>query len=254
MKDIIVIADTQVHGDVELTHIEKLSEYIWEHKPEDVVHIGDNWDFPSLSSYASTTEMEGRRLVDDMQSGFKALKKVMYRTKQRTAQAKQGNPYSPHLNFVMGNHENRLARYLDSNPVLDGMFDLKGMIEAEGWKVYDFLDPCWVHDIAFIHYLPNPQSGRAIGGGIENKLNKVPHSFVHGHQQQYQFGRRQNMQGRPLFGVCAGSFYMHDEEYRGPAGNTEIRGFVHMRGFTNRFGYLDYDVEFVSMERLMQDY
>ena len=61
------------------------------------------------------------------------------------------------------------------------------------------------------------------------------------------------MQGRPHFGVCAGSFYMHDEGYRG-ANNTELRGFVHLRHFKNRFGYDDYDVEFVSMERLTENY
>ena len=71
--------------------------------------------------------------------------------------------------------------------------------------------------------------------------------------KQYQYARRQNLQGKPHFGVCAGSFYMHDEAYRG-ANNTEIRGFTHFRGFTNRYGYQDYDVEFVSLERLLQDY
>jgi len=67
----------------------------------------------------------------------------------------------------------------------------------------------------------------------------------------YQFGRRQNLAGSPHFGVCAGAFYMHDEPYRG-ACNTEIRGFVHMKSFTNRYDYSDYDIDFVSLERLLE--
>ena len=133
------------------------------------------------------------------------------------------------------------------------VIDLKGDIEKLGWTVHDFCVPYWKHDIAFVHYMENSQSGRPVGGGIENKLNKFPHSFVHGHQQQFQMGRRQNLQGKPHFGVCAGSFYMHDESYRG-SNNTEIRGFTHLKAFTNRYDYLDHDVEFISLERLLQKY
>ena len=46
---------------------------------------------------------------------------------------------------------------------------------------------------------------------------------------------------------------MHDEDYRGSQ-NTEIRGFVHLKSFTNRYDKLDHDVEFVSLERLLKQY
>jgi hypothetical protein len=46
---------------------------------------------------------------------------------------------------------------------------------------------------------------------------------------------------------------MHDEGYRG-ANNTEIRGFTHLKGFVNRYGFVDHDVEFVSLERLLGEY
>lgn len=254
-RDIVVIADPQVDNNSPLDHIRSLSKYILEHKPATLVHIGDHFDFPSLSHYASSLDREGRRLIDDMKGGFRALKLIMaavnaYNKSQKKNKQKQ---YHPDMHFIMGNHENRLQRFIDTNPMLSGFIDLKGQIEHRGWKVHDFLEPCWVDGICFIHFLPNPESSRPVGGGIENKLNKFIHSFVHGHQQKYQYGRRQNMEGRPHFGVCAGSFYMHDEGYRG-ANNTEIRGFVHLKSFENRYGFLDHDVEFVSMERLLSNY
>jgi hypothetical protein len=46
---------------------------------------------------------------------------------------------------------------------------------------------------------------------------------------------------------------MHDEAYRG-ANNTEIRGFVHLHSFTNRYDFQDYDVNFVSLERLLEQW
>ena len=250
--DIIVIADTQIDQFSPVDHLEALSKYIWKHKPKHIVHIGDHWDFPSLSSYASVGESEGRRLVDDIDSGLDAFKTIMAYVDTRNRKAKK-KAYLPIKHFLCGNHEKRLDRYMSSNPVLKGIIDLKAMVEKEGWTYHDMCKPVWIHDICFSHYMENAMSGRPVGGAIENKLNKFPHSFVHGHQQQYQYGRRQNLMGKPHFGVCAGSFYMHDEDYRG-ANNTEIRGFTHMRGFKNRYGFTDHDVEFVSMERLLQEY
>lgn len=251
--DIVVIADTQVTPTSSLVHIQALARYIWAHKPKAVVHIGDNWDFESLSSYAPELEREGRRLKDDLLAGARALDIITNYIKLKNKKAK-GKVYRPEFHFIMGNHENRLNRYVQNHPVLDGIIDLEEMITNAGWTVHEFLDPHWIDDVAFIHYLPNSASGRPIGGSAMNKLNKFPHSYVHGHQQQYQFERRQSMDGRPHFGVCAGSFYIEDEGYRGPAGNTEIRGFVHLKAFKNRYNFKDFDTDFVSLERLLANW
>ena len=250
--DMITIADTQVDGNSPTDHLIKLGEYIWEHQPEYLIHIGDHWDFPSLSTYATGLDREGLRLYDDLEAGISAFKHIMAYVDERNRLSKRV-PYTPKKHFVMGNHENRLKRFIDERPVLHGCFDLDKFVSDQGWEVHQFLEPLWIDGICFIHYLPNAASSRPVGGGIENKLNKFPHSFVHGHQQMYQYARRQNMEGRPHWGVCAGSFYMHDEGYRG-ANNTEIRGFTHYKAFTNRYGYNDHDVNFVSLERLLQTY
>mgnify|MGYP000075082828 CR=1 FL=1 len=251
--DVLVIADTQVSNTSDTRHLESLARYIWKHKPGTIIHIGDHWDFESLSSYASVLESEGRRLVNDLAGGERALQLIMDYSRERNSKSKKASVYRPQLHFIKGNHENRLDRYIENNPVLEGLIDIDGFIEREGWEVHDFLKPLFIHDICFVHYLAAAQSGRPVGGSIENKLNKFPHSFVHGHQQQYQMGTRQNLLGKPHFGVCAGAFYIDDEGYRG-ANNTEKRGFVHLKAFTNRYGYLDHDVLFTSLERLMQEY
>jgi hypothetical protein len=250
--DVVVIADVQADNTTPTEHLDALSKYIWKHKPGNIVDIGDHFDFPSLSSYSTQLESEGRRLYDDLEGGFNAFRKIMAYTDAKNASGKQ-KKYNPNKHFCMGNHENRLRRFIEAHPVLEGCFDIERFIKSQGWHVHAFCEPLWIDDICYIHYLENPMSGRAVGGSIENKLNKFPHSFVHGHQQQFQYGRRQNLIGKPHFGACAGSFYMHDEGYRG-ANNTEARGFLHLKAFENRYGYLDHDVEFISMERLMQEY
>ncbi len=251
-NDIIVIADTQVSNTTPTEHLVALSEYIWKYKPKHIIHIGDHFDFPSLSTYQSNLESEGKRLYDDLEGGFNAFKKIMQYTNDRNNKGKK-KKYRPDKHFLMGNHEQRLRRFIDSHPVLEGCFYLHSFFREQCWNVHNFNTPLWLYDICFTHFLENPMSGKAVGGSIENKLNKFGHSFCHGHQQQFQFGRRQNLLGKPHHGVCAGSFYMHDENYRG-SNNTEIRGFTHYRGFTNRYGYQDHDIEFVSMERLLGEY
>lgn len=250
--DIVVIADTQVTPTSPLQHLRALARYIWKKRPEYVIHIGDNWDFESLSSYTSPLEREGRRLRDDILAGTQALEIIPRYIDIKNKKLK-GKVYRPKYVFIPGNHEDRLNRFINSHPELAGFIDLEEIITMAGWQYQEYLTPFWAHGVAFNHYMQNPQSGRPVGGSIENKLNKFSHSFVHGHQQQYQYGRRQNLQGRPHFGVCAGAFYIHDEGYRG-ANNTEIRGFAHLKAFTNRYGFADYDCDFVSLERLLENY
>jgi len=251
-NDIIVIADTQVYKGVPLDHLKALGKYIWDIKPKHIIHIGDNYDFPSLCSYNTQKAQEGKRFIDDFRAGTKALKIITTYIEKRNRIRKQ-KKYRPVYNFIKGNHEHRLETLIENNPYLEGLVNLDQEIKDAGWIVNKYLYPLWIDTIAFNHYMPNPLSGKPIGGSIENKLNKHPHSFVHGHVQQYQFGRRQTLDGKPHFGVCAGSFYMHDEEYRGSC-NTEIRGFVHMKHFKNRYKFSDYDIDFVSLERLMEMY
>lgn len=251
-KDIIVVADTQVYAGVPTDHIQALAKFIWKKKPAHVVNIGDAFDFPSLCHYNTTKAQEGMRLIDDLEAGYEALAIIPEYIDYKNMVAKKKR-YKPEFHFITGNHENRLHNMVERNPHLEGLINLDGAIGELGYEVHKFLEPLWIKGVAFNHFMQNPMSSKPIGGGIENKLNKHAHSFVHGHVQQYQFGRRQTLDGKPHFGVCAGAFYLHDEGYRG-AYNTEIRGFVHMKHFINRYGYDDWDVDFISLERLMGMY
>ncbi len=251
-EDIVVVADTQIRKGSNTIHLKALAKLIWKKKPKYVVHIGDHFDFPSLSSYASKAEQEGQDLKGDFDAGEEALRIIPeYIDKMNKKHKKKY--YKPVFEFCLGNHCHRLARYLSENPKLKSTFDLKGLIESCGWRYNGFLDPVYINDVMFNHFIVNPMSGKAVAGSIDNKINKTNTSFVVGHSQQYQIGSRQTMSGSPHFGVVAGAFYLEDEGYRGTC-NTEKRGFPYLKGFINRFGYQDYDVQFMSIERLQAMY
>ena len=65
MTRVLVIPDTQVRPGVPIDMMRWAARAIKEYKPTHVVHLGDHWDFPSLSSYSSRKEIEGKRVIQD---------------------------------------------------------------------------------------------------------------------------------------------------------------------------------------------
>ena len=60
---ILVIADTQAKSEEDLEYLLWIGHYIAEKQPDVIVHIGDHYDFPCLSSYdKGKSSSEGRRL------------------------------------------------------------------------------------------------------------------------------------------------------------------------------------------------
>lgn len=253
MTKTLVIGDTQIKKDHDFSAIKAAANYIAVERPEEVVIMGDWFDLESLSRYANAKDREGQDLGDDIACGVKGLSHLL--KPLRRIQARQvinkKKVYRPKIVFTMGNHEHRLDRYLGDNPHLANVLpDLRDVVSGHGIEVYDFLDPyTGLGNIKYFHYLANPMTGNAVGGSMENKLNKTTYSFVHGHQQQFQYAERQQVDGRQQLGICVGAFYEHDEPYKGVQGNTHSRGTVvlhhHDKGS---------DVEFISCERLKRVY
>ena len=75
---ILVIGDTQCKPDEDLSYMSAIGNYIVSKRPDVIVHIGDNFDFPSLSTYdKGKRSFEGRRLKDDIEAGKEGLKLLL---------------------------------------------------------------------------------------------------------------------------------------------------------------------------------
>lgn len=253
MSKTLAIGDTQVQPTYDPTVVELTGQWIVDERPDEIVMLGDWFDFESLSHWASQKEREGRRLRHDVHAGVEAMDKMLMPLYglQRRQSVNKKKVYRPKMVFCMGNHEFRLDRYLEQHPELIGVLpDITALLENYGWEVYPYMAPyVGINDIHYLHFLANPMSGKAIGGSMENKLNKVIHSFVHGHQQQFQYAERQQPTGLPQIGICAGANYEHDEGYKGPQGNTHSRGSVILHHHADGS-----DVEFLSCRRLRDMY
>lgn len=245
------IPDTQVKPGVPLDHLAWIGAYIAEKKPDVVVHAGDHWDFPSLSSYdRGKKAMEGRRYSDDVEAGNEGMRLL---TDPIKAEKRASRKWRPRLVLLRGNHEHRLQRAIEDDARMDGALSFSDL-ESPGWEVHDFLQPVFIDGIGYSHFWANNMTGKPLGGMMETRLKTIGHSFTMGHQQTLQTGMRfihgpdGPVQHR---GLVAGAAYCHDEDYKGPQGNAHWRGIIIKHEVDGTGGY---DLMEVSLDFLARRY
>lgn len=241
----LVLPDTQCRPGRSIKHLVAAGRYIAEKTPDVVVHLGDHWDLPSLSSYdKGKKSAEGRRLHHDIEAGNLALAAL---TKE--IRARRG--YKPRLVLLRGNHCDRLRRAIEDDAKFDGAIGFHLFRDKElGWEVHDFLKVVKIGGISYCHYFYAPQTGRAYGGDARFKLTKIHQSFTQGHQQGLSSAIMEMPGGRRIRGLQAGSFYVGDESYAGPQGNHHWRGIL----VKNEVRDGDYDLMEVSIGYLLRRY
>lgn len=236
-----MIPDIQAKPGVDLGFLSDIGKYIVDKKPDIIVQIGDFFDLPSLSSYdRGTKSFEGRRLQEDLDYGHKAMEEMLKPIVEFNLLRKKNKKalYRPEMHLTLGNHEDRLDRMTNYHPELHGVFGTKKLgLEEYGWNVHPFLRPVNLCGINFVHYLANPMTGRPYGGQVLSQLQKVGQSFVCGHKQSLEIAVRPIIDGSMQIGIIAGACYEHDEEYKGPQGNTHFRGLVMLNEVKDGFGY-----------------
>lgn len=251
-KRLVFIPDPQVKVGAPSHHIDAAANAIVEYKPDVVVHIGDHWDNPALSKHEvpGSKWKEGTRIKDDIDVGneaFVRLNAPMQREIDRLAIGHRRR-WNPDRHFFDGNHEFRIERLISELPQFDGLLRTDLMQVPVGWQRHPFLEIVEIEGVLFSHYFSNTQSGKAIGGSIDNRLNKIGQSFAMGHQQGLLYGMRQYPGSVQKHGLVAGSFYLHDEHYRDRQSNGEWRGIVVM----NELHDGKYDVMPLSMNYLLR--
>ena len=219
---IFVIGDLQVKQGIELDYIHHIGAYIAKKQPTIIVQIGDWFDNASLSSYdRGQLSAEGKRLSADIATGNEAIRII-------DSYIRAVPNYHPRKVVTLGNHEDRIQRFVNENPALSGFLgNHLYHFERYGWEVYDFLTPCIIEDIAFVHYVVAVNTGKPLGTALAGRLEKVGTSFVMGHQQTFAYHERSlQLTGAMQMALVIGACYDHDEPYKGVQGNHHFRGCV----------------------------
>lgn len=238
----MLVPDTQTKTGVNIDHLEWAANYASEKQPDTIIIIGDWWDMPSLSSFdKGKLSFEGRRYVDDVNAGRKAMERFL-------APIRATAGYKPRIVFTMGNHEHRIIRVTENNPEFAGKFSFDDLgLHEYGIEVHDFLKPVEIDKILYCHYFTSGAMGRPVSSAAA-LLKLRQQSCSQGHAQQTDIAFHPNTQKIALF---CGTFYSHDENYLGYQGNCQRRQIV-IKHEVDGEGH--YDPLFVSMKFLEKSY
>jgi hypothetical protein len=249
---ILAIPDTQCRQGVPLDHLTWAGKAICDYKPDVVVHLGDHWDFPSLSSHdkPGSKYFEGKRYMADVEAGNIGMDMLLAPLKelQKTQKTTKHKVYKPRMVFLRGNHENRLTRAVQSNPMLEGLMTYDHL-NLKDWEVYDFLKPVFINGVGFSHYWSVGAMGRPASSAAV-LVNKLHMSCVAGHQQGKQIAYGKRADGKSICGIIAGSYYQHAEDYMDQLSNTHWRGLLVM----NEVEDGQFDELFLSINYLKAKY
>jgi hypothetical protein len=251
--DILVIPDSQVRPGDDLEFLRCIGRMIVAKKPDVVIHIGDFADMPSLSSYDKGKKaFEGRRYRADVEAahaGMEALLGPLRDYNVRRLASKHGI-YRPQMELLYGNHEARISRAINEDPMLEGAIGLEDLKFAEyGWNVHPFLKVLVIEGVAFCHYFQTGVMGRP-ASTAQAQLNKKHMSCVAGHQQGRQIFTAFRADGRQITSIIAGSCYEHEEDYLGPQGNQHWHGVVWLGNVEDGC----FDERFIPLDEIKKDY
>ena len=240
---ILVIPDTQVKPGVPIAHMKWAAKAVKDYLGEGdhVVHMGDHWDFPSLSSYSSRRELESARVLEEIEAGNEAMA-LFWSTLKRMKK-------KPTFHLHGGNNEHRLHRLINDHPILDGVLSDE-LLNRDGWKFYPFKYVNEIGGVYFTHYFYAPYTGRAYGGTAHNILRNVGLSFVQGHRQGKDVAARSLPNGQVQRALICGSCYLHREEYLGPQAKESWQGVVVLNDVLDG----DYDMMELSLKYLCRRY
>lgn len=205
-RRVAVIPDTQVRPGVPLEHLDWRAEALLYYRPDVVVHLGDRWDMGSLSSYekAGGLKLEGARIKDDIDAGNEAFIRLfgpMQKEVERQRRKQLKNQWTPECHYLFGNHENGINRAVAGDAKYEGVLTTEALLTPG----HGFLEIVEMNGVHYSHYFSNTHSRKPIGGSIDNRLNKMGHSLVAGHEQALLYGCRQYPGTTTRHGLVAGS-------------------------------------------------
>jgi len=255
----LFIPDVQGNYRRSYRHLEWCGNLIRDKRPDRIIVAGDWADMTSISYWDRRTAKhirEGYTLRGDCEHSRTMLARLM-----RPWAGIKG--YKPDLHILEGNHDGcedcrgtRMYRYVQDNPELRGAFEPLECFREAGWQINHYQIPVKLDGVYYAHLFPITSTGnvtdRSSKWGATTSLAQIKNNMASctaGHKLGFDFTVRPSGLTR-LYGLIAGSFYLHDEGYKGPQGNGYWRGVVMKHEVKNG----EYNLCQVSMSFLKKKY
>lgn len=255
-RDHLIIPDDHAHPNDNFRRYEWLGNYILEHMPEVIVKLGDSWEMGSLCSYdKGKKDFVFKNVKADIEAGHKAEKLMFGPIVEYNETMKKWKKaqYRPIIIKILGNHEHRVQRLLETSPQWEGTISLDMFKTRLDLKetVVPFMDFVVIDGVAYSHYFVSGTMGRPFSTA-NAMLTKRAMSCTMGHTHTLDHATVVKPTGDLIRGLVAGSF--HDKENVSFAGPQVDK--IWWNGIIHKHNVVDgsYDLEEISVERLERMY
>jgi len=230
----LVVGDVHIAADQNVKRADLLGKVIEDLQPKRVVFIGDIMTFDCFSAWDKDKrkKMEGRRYSKEIKKGNEFLDRMYAQTKKA----------KPEYILTEGNHEERLWRYIDQYPVIDGALDYRidlGLYEKQ-WTIIPYREYIKIAGIDFTH-IPINEAGKPIGGKYvaHRALELHNGSTIFGHTHKLQTASIHRHGARHLSqALNVGCFFEHVDDYAKGSITSYWRGLVLVDHYKHgRFGW-----------------
>jgi len=216
IKRAVILPDVHLTDSVPTPYL-TVKGFIKDFKPHEIILLGDFMDISSLSAwdYDKKRPMEGRRFKKEVNCANRELDFLQKHTEKIT--------------YIEGNHEDRVNRYLDKNPEMEGMIEIRENLRLKDrkikwWKMNKLYK---LGDMHFTH------------GMWTNKYNAQKHltnlgcNITYGHAHGTQTAMQNMAMQKPYIAYALGCLCGHEPDYlKGRPAN-----------WINQFGVMYYDTK-----------
>lgn len=217
---ILTVGDCHVTNGQDLSRFDVLSKFIMDERPEHIVIMGDYLTFQCLSAWDKNKRraMEGQRYLLEMEAGNEGLDRMLKDMNEYNEKRKRNRKaqYNPELIYINGNHEDRLDRYLETEPTFDGVVGVEKdlALRERGFTFIPYRTYHWINDIGFTH-IPFNKVREISGVDITRKASMVTvKSCVFGHTHELHISNSHRMGQEHLQQVSnVGCFFEEHEKY-----------------------------------------
>lgn len=240
----LIIPDSHADPDHNLDRYTWLGNLIVDIKPDVVVDIGDWFDMASLCSYdKGQKSFEGRRYSRDIAAGVEAQDRLL-------GPLRRAKRKLPRFVRCLGNHEERILRAINGDPVLEGTIGLNDLQSKEyGWEQYDYKDVVEIDGVHYSHVFISGVKGLPVTSA-NLLLSKHHTSCTMGHVHTFDYSIQRRTGGEHIHGLFCGVYQDYAAGYAGPANELWRPGVVIKRGVEAG----NYDLEWISMNRIRDAY
>ena len=180
----IVISDLQHKDGCSVEHLKWIANFVNIIQPDKLIQLGDFVDMPSLYNY-SKDKFSSFDYKADIKAGNEAIKVLSENITHKCPKY-----------VTLGNHEERILRVSKADKKVGAFMNIEDLeFKKYGWETADFLQPLFLDDILYCHYLTGGGYGKAIQTA-RMLVYKKHMSCVVGHKQHFEIHRENLPNGR----------------------------------------------------------